>query len=82
MAQEILRTKQKHITDKESRLGVPRGEEEGSQMDRKFGFWDADCLFETVIWKWMGNGVQLHSTGIGSFFHTAKIKKTLEINYT
>ena len=51
MAQEILRTKQKHITDKESRLGVPRGEEEGSQMDRKFGFWDADCLFETVIWK-------------------------------
>ena len=37
MAQMILSTKQKQITDLESRLVVAREEGEWSGMDRKFG---------------------------------------------
>ena len=38
----ILSTKEKQITDKESRLVVPSGEEIGSGMDGPFGVLDAN----------------------------------------
>ena len=58
MAQIILSTKQKWITDMESRLVFARGEGV-SGLDGEFGV--SRC--KLLHLEWMNNGVQLKSTG-------------------
>ena len=58
MAHIILSTKQKKITDMESRLVVAGGRVEEMGWMGSLGLVDANLHLE-----WMGNGVLLHSTG-------------------
>ena len=51
-----LSTKQKQITAKESRLGIPKGEGGGSGMNGQFG-----C--KLLYLEWMDHGALLYSAG-------------------
>ena len=55
----ILATKQKQITDMESRFVVARGERGECGMDGEF--WVGRC--KLLHLEWMGSGALLYSTG-------------------
>ena len=59
MAQMILSTKQKQITDMEGRLVVAKGESGGSRMDRELR--GGRC--KLLHLEWISNGVLVYSTG-------------------
>jgi len=59
MAQMILSTKQKQITDKENRLVVSKGEGGGSGMAWEFGV----GRYKLLHLEWISNEVLLYGTG-------------------
>ena len=77
MAQMILSTKHKQITDMKSRLVVPRGKLRGSKMDGQFGGFWMQTFICRVDGQWGPTVQHRELCMIGSLCYITEIEETL-----